>query len=124
MTRTTTPLQARVDGGGTPKMNGRWQIRSETGALKDVLLKTPVPPEARCSWQFELHPDAVLAPPLAMPASGLPVSLIREHTLADCGSGFRRSYLADERSITLCPATCVALPEDGFRGLEFSWTCR
>lgn len=93
-------------------------------ALKDVLLKTPVPPEARCSWQFELHPDAVLAPPLAMPASGLPVSLIREHTLADCGSGFRRSYLADERSITLCPATCVALPEDGFRGLEFSWTCR
>lgn len=92
-------------------------------ALKDVLLKTPVRPEARCSWQFELHPDAVLGPPLALPASGLPVSLIREKILDDCGSGFRRSYLSDQRSITLCPATCVALPEDGFRGLEFSWRC-
>lgn len=93
-------------------------------ALRDVLLKTPVRPEARCSWQFELHPDAELAPPLALPTSGTPVSLIREKGLAGCGSGFRRSYLSDERSITLCPATCAALPEDGFRGLEFSWACR
>lgn len=92
-------------------------------ALKDVLLSTPVRPEARCWWQFELHPDAVLGPPVALQASGAPVALIREKTLRDCGSGFRRSYLSDERSITLCPATCVALPEDGFKGLEFSWTC-
>lgn len=33
----TTPLQARVEGGGTPEMTD-WYLRSETGPLKDVLL--------------------------------------------------------------------------------------
>ena len=32
------PLRARLEGGGTPEMNGRWYIKSETGPLKDVLL--------------------------------------------------------------------------------------
>jgi N-dimethylarginine dimethylaminohydrolase len=32
------PLRARLEGGGTPEMNGRWSIKSETGPLKDVLL--------------------------------------------------------------------------------------
>ena len=32
------PLRTRLEGGGTPKMTGRWQIKSETGPLKDVLL--------------------------------------------------------------------------------------
>lgn len=32
------PLQARREGGGTPAMEGRWQLKSETGPLKDVLL--------------------------------------------------------------------------------------
>lgn len=32
------PLQARREGGGTPLMQGRWQLKSETGPLKDVLL--------------------------------------------------------------------------------------
>ena len=32
------PLQARVEGGGTPEMGSRWYLRSETGPLKDVLL--------------------------------------------------------------------------------------
>ena len=31
------PLQARVEGGGTPEMND-WYLRSETGILRDVLL--------------------------------------------------------------------------------------
>ena len=34
---TSTPLQARVEGGGTPEM-GDWYLRSETGVLRDVLL--------------------------------------------------------------------------------------
>ncbi len=34
----TSPLRARIEGGGTPKMQGRWEIKSETGPLKDVLL--------------------------------------------------------------------------------------
>jgi hypothetical protein len=34
----TSPLRARLEGGGTPKMQGRWEIKSETGPLKDVLL--------------------------------------------------------------------------------------
>src|SRR3954447_7841338 len=38
MSQTTTPLRARIEGGGTPKMTGRFQIKSETGPLKDVLL--------------------------------------------------------------------------------------
>ena len=33
-----TPLRARLEGGNTPKMTGRFQIKSETGPLKDVLL--------------------------------------------------------------------------------------
>lgn len=32
------PLQARLEGGGTPVMEGRWRLNSETGPLKDVLL--------------------------------------------------------------------------------------
>jgi N-dimethylarginine dimethylaminohydrolase len=32
------PLRARREGGGTPLMQGRWQLQSETGPLKDVLL--------------------------------------------------------------------------------------
>jgi N-dimethylarginine dimethylaminohydrolase len=32
------PLQARREGGGTPPMEGRWHLKSETGPLKDVLL--------------------------------------------------------------------------------------
>lgn len=93
-------------------------------ALKEVIFKTPVQPEALCSWQFELHPAAVVGEPFAMPASGLPVTLYREPSIARCGSGVRRSYVAEERSITLCPSTCVALREEGFKGLELSWTCR
>ncbi len=34
----SVPLRARVEGGGTPLMQGRFQIKSETGPLKDVLL--------------------------------------------------------------------------------------
>ena len=34
---TQPPLQARVDGGGTPEMSD-WYLRSETGILRDVLL--------------------------------------------------------------------------------------
>jgi len=34
---TSTPLQARVEGGGTPEMSD-WYLRSETGVLRDVLL--------------------------------------------------------------------------------------
>ena len=34
---TSTPLQARVEGGGTPEMSD-WYLRSETGTLRDVLL--------------------------------------------------------------------------------------
>ena len=33
----TNPLQARVEGGGTPEMTD-WYLKSETGPLKDVLL--------------------------------------------------------------------------------------
>lgn len=32
------PLKARLEGGGTPVMEGRWHLKSETGPLKDVLL--------------------------------------------------------------------------------------
>ena len=32
------PLRARIEGGGTPKMKGRFEIKSETGRLRDVLL--------------------------------------------------------------------------------------
>ena len=32
------PLRARRESGGTPLMHGRWQLQSETGPLKDVLL--------------------------------------------------------------------------------------
>ena len=32
------PLQARLEGGGTPAMDGRFYLRSETGVLRDVLL--------------------------------------------------------------------------------------
>ncbi|WP_374330104.1 dimethylarginine dimethylaminohydrolase family protein, partial [Aestuariivirga sp.] len=35
---TNVPLRARREEGGTPKMTGRFQIKSETGLLKDVLL--------------------------------------------------------------------------------------
>jgi N-dimethylarginine dimethylaminohydrolase len=38
MAKGQVPLRARVEGGGTPEMSGRWYIRSETGPLKDVLL--------------------------------------------------------------------------------------
>jgi N-dimethylarginine dimethylaminohydrolase len=39
MTRTSTvPLRARLENGNTPKITGRWEIKSETGPLKDVLL--------------------------------------------------------------------------------------
>ena len=34
---TSAPLQARVEGGGTPEMSD-WYLRSETGVLRDVLL--------------------------------------------------------------------------------------
>lgn len=93
-------------------------------ALKEVIFETPVQPEALCSWQFELHPAAVVGEPFAMPAVGFPVTLYREPAISRCGSGARRSYVADERSLTLCPSTCVALREEGFKGLELSWTCR
>lgn len=32
------PLRARREGGGTPVMDARWYLKSETGPLKDVLL--------------------------------------------------------------------------------------
>ena len=35
---TNVPLRARLENGGTPKMKGRFQIKSETGVLTDVLL--------------------------------------------------------------------------------------
>ena len=35
---TNVPLRARLENGGTPKMTGRFQIKSETGVLTDVLL--------------------------------------------------------------------------------------
>ncbi|MCX7349713.1 MAG: amidinotransferase, partial [Alphaproteobacteria bacterium] len=35
---TNVPLRARLENGGTPKMKGRFQIKSKTGVLKDVLL--------------------------------------------------------------------------------------
>ena len=36
---TSTPLRARIEGGGTPEMSGSgWYLRSETGTLRDVLL--------------------------------------------------------------------------------------
>jgi N-dimethylarginine dimethylaminohydrolase len=38
MAKGQVPLRARVEGGGTPEMSGRWCIKSETGPLKDVLL--------------------------------------------------------------------------------------
>ena len=39
MTRTSAvPLRARLENGNTPKITGRWEIKSETGPLKDVLL--------------------------------------------------------------------------------------
>ena len=45
MNGTPTPLQARVEGGGTPEMGAEmgaemddWYLRSETGTLRDVLL--------------------------------------------------------------------------------------
>lgn len=37
MTEMMNPLQARVDGGGTPEMTD-WYLKSETGPLRDVLL--------------------------------------------------------------------------------------
>ena len=37
MTKTASPLRARVEGGGTPLMKD-WYLKSETGPLKDVLL--------------------------------------------------------------------------------------
>ena len=37
MSISAVPLQARVEGGGTPLMKN-WYIKSETGPLKDVLL--------------------------------------------------------------------------------------
>ncbi len=36
-TQSAIPLQARIEGGGTPEMTD-WYLRSETGPLKDVLL--------------------------------------------------------------------------------------
>ena len=38
MTAAATPLRARLENGGTPAMTGRFQIKSETGRLTDVLL--------------------------------------------------------------------------------------
>ncbi len=38
MSQNNTPLRARRENGGTPRMTGRFEIRSETGVLKDVLL--------------------------------------------------------------------------------------
>jgi N-dimethylarginine dimethylaminohydrolase len=38
MNQNNTPLRARLENGGTPKMKGRFEIKSETGVLKDVLL--------------------------------------------------------------------------------------
>ena len=38
MSQNNTPLRARLENGNTPRMTGRWQIRSETGPLTDVLL--------------------------------------------------------------------------------------
>jgi N-dimethylarginine dimethylaminohydrolase len=37
MQTSPTPLQARIEGGGTPEMTD-WYLKSETGPLKDVLL--------------------------------------------------------------------------------------
>lgn len=37
MSKDTSPLRARVDGGGTPEMSD-WYLKSETGVLRDVLL--------------------------------------------------------------------------------------
>lgn len=90
-------------------------------ALLRVVLETP-PPELPCGWELEVHPGARLQEPRAVMSNGLIEPLLREYSEPAC-AGLRRSYLPRDRGVTLCPSTCAALREEGFKGVELSWTC-
>lgn len=89
--------------------------------LLRVVLETP-PPQLQCAWELEVHPAARLQEPRVVMSNGLIEPLLREYSEPAC-AGLRRSYLPREHGVTLCPSTCAALREEGFKGVELSWTC-